>query len=139
MPGEQIKTIIGGGIQGIGIDLVNISTIREMIRRTDGVFVAHTFSEREREDAGAAPDEAAFYAGRFAVKEAVFKALAHLTAERTFDFRIVESQRMADGRPELIVNATMARLLEEAGADGVLISLSHEGDFAIAIAQTIKK
>ena len=74
-------------------------------------------------------------AGRYAAKEAVFKALAPLTGEKGFDFRRVETLTRADGSPAVTFDDFMARLLAAADADALLVSITHEGDYALALAQ----
>ena len=64
-------------IKGVGIDMCSISRIQHILDREgkDGAFFRRAFSETETEEASLRHDLAAFYAARFAVKEAVFKAL----------------------------------------------------------------
>ncbi len=119
-------------ISGAGVDLVSISEIGELDKRTHGAFVERTFSEMERAEAEQSPDRYSFLAGRFAVKEAVFKAVAHLTPEKSFDFRIVETKRNADGSPEIAVNDSLAAVLRSAGVTTLLVSITNLGGLALA-------
>lgn len=120
---------------GVGIDLVTVSELRRIDEATGGVMVQRTFTEAERSAAAAAPDRYVYLAGRFAVKEAVFKALAHLTPAQTFDFRSVETLSRPDGSPVVTLTGQLSELLDSAGADRVLVSVTNEGDYAMAIAQ----
>ena len=81
-------------IKGIGLDMCSISRVQSILDREgpDGAFFRRAFSDAEREEASLRHDLAAFYAARFAVKEAVFKAVAPLT-EKGFDLRIVDADR----------------------------------------------
>lgn len=126
-----------GNVLGIGIDMVLVSEIQELDERTKGAFVKQTFTGTEKEDAKSVQDPYPFYAGRFAVKEAVFKAVAHLTEEKTFDFRIVETKRLSDGRPKVIMDGSLGELMKQAGIEDILISVSNEADYAIAIAEAV--
>ena len=119
-------------ISGAGIDLVSISEIAELDERTRGAFVERTFSDMEKAEAEQSSDRYSFLAGRFAVKEAVFKAVAHLTPEKTFDFRIVETKRNADGSPEIAVNDSLADVLRSAGVTKLLVSITNQGGLALA-------
>ena len=119
-------------ISGIGVDLVSISEIAELDGRTHGAFAERTFSDREKAEAEQSSDRYSFLAGRFAVKEAVFKAVAHLTPEKTFDFRIVETRRNADGSPEVAVNDALAAVLRSAGVTKLLVSITGHGGLALA-------
>ena len=75
---------------------------------------------------------AAFYAARFAVKEAVFKAVAPLT-EKGFDLRIVESVHHPDGSPAVRVTEKLAPYLKEADIGTLHLSITTEGDYAAAM------
>ena len=119
-------------ISGIGVYLVSVSEIAELDGRTHGAFTERTFSDREKAEAEQSPDRYSFLAGRFAVKEAVFKAVAHLTPEKTFDFRIVETKRNADGSPEVAVNDALAVVLRSAGVTKLLVSITGHGGLALA-------
>lgn len=122
---------------GIGVDAVTISEIERLDREADG-FTRRTFSQREQEESeqrGAA--RASYLAGRFAAKEAVFKALAHLTPEKTFDLRIVETLAAPDGSPQIQMTPALSHVCEKAGVDHILVSLTNEGDLAIAFAAAV--
>ena len=121
--------------KGIGIDCVRVSQLKALDERLGGSFVTRTFTPRERALAGEAADYWEFLAGRFAVKEAVFKALSG-TTPNPFDFRQVETLRREDGCP--VVNLeSIERVLEKAGAKGLLVSITGEGDYALALVQAI--
>lgn len=62
-------------IIGIGNDLVDIRRVRDIINRHGARFIDRCFTQSEQEQAAQKPDQAAFYAKRFAVKEALLKAL----------------------------------------------------------------
>ena len=119
-------------ISGAGVDLVSISEIEELDKRTRGAFTERTFSDMERAEAEQSPDRYSFLAGRFAVKEAVFKAVAHLTPEKSFDFRIVETKRNADGSPEIVINESLAAVLRSAAVTKLLVSITGHGGLALA-------
>lgn len=120
---------------GVGIDLVTVSELRALDERTHGVMVRRTFTEAERRDAANAPDYWVFLAGRYAVKEAVFKALGHLTEEKAFDYRKVETRSAPDGSPHVTLTPELSRLLAQAGGNCILVSITNEGDYALALAQ----
>ncbi len=119
-------------ISGTGIDLVSVSEIEELDKRSHGAFVERTFSDMEKAEADNAPDRYSFLAGRFAVKEAAFKAVAHLIPEKTFDFRIVETKRNTDGSPEIVVNGSFADILKSAGVTKLLVSITNHAGLALA-------
>ena len=86
-------------IRGIGVDMTEIKEVRRLAEVSGEAFIERTFTEREREASLKTADRWEYLAARFASKEAVFKALAHLTKERSFDFRKIETLNWDDGRP----------------------------------------
>jgi len=119
-------------IKGIGIDMVTISEMRDYIERFGNVFTNRTFTKNEAALSVLASDPSEYLATRFAVKEAVFKAIAHYTSKKGFDFRIVETLNEKDGYPFVQVNDKMQTLLDEAGVSKLHISISTENDLATA-------
>jgi len=119
---------------GVGVDLVEIGEIKALNERTRGAFVQRTFTPREQAEAESSPDPWVYLAGRFAVKEAVFKALAPLTPGKTFDFRAVETLRMPDGSPQVTQKGELREIMGSAMVDKLLVSISNEAGFALAFA-----
>ena len=121
-------------ILGIGVDTAGYGDFERYLSagRADDPFLRRTFTERERAAAAERPRPAEYYAGRFAAKEAVFKALAHLTPEKAFDFRVVETLTDVDGRPYVNVNEKLGPILKAAGVDRLHISVTTEGEYATA-------
>jgi holo-[acyl-carrier protein] synthase len=120
-------------IIGIGVDLCSISRIEKILEREglNGPFFRRAFTSAEQQEAEARHDKAAFYAARFAVKEAVYKAVAPHT-ESGFDLRIVESLHKEDGCPFVSVDGLLAPYLQEAGVRALHLSVTTEGGFAQA-------
>ena len=121
-------------IKGIGIDLCMISRVQSILEREgpDGPFFRRAFTLAEQHEADGKRDRAAFFAARFAVKEAVYKAVAPLT-KNGFDLRIVESLHRPDGSPYVSVTDNLRPYLAEAGVSVLHLSVSTEGDFAQAM------
>ena len=119
--------------RGVGVDLVSVSQLRELDEAVDGALVLRTFTAAERAEAAQEREPWVYLAGRFAAKEAVFKALDHLLGGGHFDFRQVETLRRPDGSPAITTSGAMTDILDRAGVEQLLVSLSNEGDFAIAL------
>jgi len=96
-------------------------------------FALYTFTEAECRQLRQAPRLFETMAGLFAVKEATFKAVAHLTVERTFDFREVEVLHREDGWPYVNATSELRKLLDQAGVSDLLVSITNESNLAIAI------
>ena len=126
------------GVAGVGIDLVAVAEIRELDERTGGAFTERTFTEEERRAAEKAPDPWEFYAGRYAVKEAVFKAIAPRCRE-PFDFRRIETVNEPSGRPCVVMTPELRRVCAGARVSGILVSISHAGGLAAAIAEATEE
>ena len=123
-------------VRGIGVDMVEIRRIEEMMaKQPQPAFLRKAFTAAELEQA---PPEtrphirAEYLAARFAAKEAVFKAVAHLTPSRTFDFRIVETLYGENQCPYIHISEELLPVLREADVDTLHISLTTEGDYAAA-------
>lgn len=120
-------------VLGVGIDLTEIKEVKRLAEDVGEAFVSKTFSQMEQEDSKTAADSFEYLASRFAVKEATFKALAHLTREKTFDFRMVETLNHEDGSPYIKVIPALEELMKEAGVKRLIVSVTHEKDYAGAI------
>ena len=120
-------------ITGIGVDLCSISRIQKIIDRDgpEGPFFRKTFTAAEQKEAESRNDKAAFYAARFAAKEAVFKALS-ASGIKGLDLRTIETLHMADGRPFFRPSEEIQQLLSSAGVAVIHLSISTESDFAQA-------
>ncbi|HEX2057133.1 MAG TPA: holo-ACP synthase [Actinomycetota bacterium] len=105
----------------IGVDVVDVARFRALLNRSPRV-TQRFFTDEERAHCGAAADAAVRFAGTFAAKEAVMKALG-LTPAPAWARRI-RIVRAATGRPSAAVD----------GFAPVAVSISHDGPVAVAIA-----
>lgn len=127
-------------VRGVGIDMVSIDEIEEMCEGLDGSsdplsdpFVTYTFTEREIESVRSYPKIYEALAGLFAVKEATFKAVAHLLPEKFFEMRIVETLHRRDGYPYVNITEELQDVLNRAGVTELHVSITNEGNCAAAI------
>lgn len=117
---------------GIGIDMVDIDEFERLIKRLGRCFIERTFTEKEVELSKQTTEAIRFLAERFATKEAVFKAVAHLTKAKTFDFRIVETLNQEDGNPYIHINDSLQQIVDEGGICNLMVSLTNEKNYSIA-------
>ena len=117
---------------GIGVDMTEIQEVRRLAEVTDGSFIEKTYTKKEIEDSLKAADRWEYLAARFAAKEAVFKAFAHLTREKTFDFREIGTRNHEDGAPYVVLTPMLQAALKNAGIEKIHISLTHEKEYACA-------
>lgn len=115
-------------IVGIGTDIVDVERFKWLMRRTP-TALDRLFSEAERKRPDGASLSAESLAGRFAVKEAVAKALGCPTGLEWHDC-IVESS--GGGAPRLLVNGTVAAAGAARGVTDWHVTISHDGGMSTA-------
>ena len=117
--------------KGVGIDICRISRIRSAAAREG--FLERYFTPGELAYCGSrGRGRMRSLAGLFAAKEAVVKALG--TGFRGIGPGSIEIGHDALGTPVLLPGAALETLLRERGIRTVLLSISHDGDTAVAIA-----
>ena len=90
-----------------------------------------TFTEAEQAGADAPPNAEQYYAGRYAVKEAVAKALGTGFSDDVC-WVDVEVRRKPTGAPEVHLSGGAAEVAKSLGVTAWLVSFSHSGDYAVA-------
>ena len=119
-------------LTGIGVDICTISRIAEAIKKPHFVERVFTPAEQEYLDSrGALRGQSA--AGLFAAKEAVAKALGTGFAHGVAPW-LIEIGHDDFGAPNVHLKDGAKERLARMGGTQVLISISHEGDSAIAFA-----
>ena len=120
-------------ITGIGTDLLHIQRFQDILESgTSALFINRVFTQLEQELVVAHAQPLLYWAGRFACKEAVFKALqtSWEPADAATDIEIIGEEKST-----LRVNLYgRFKLLIEGCAGQVFVSLSHDGDFVLAFA-----
>ena len=119
-------------IVGIGVDLVDIPRLRETLERFGERARQRLFTEGELAYADRRSDPARHLAGRFAAKEAAYKALAGSAVARGIGWRDVEVVSEVDGRPGLRLHGLAAARARELGLVAVWVSLTHADNVAAA-------
>jgi holo-[acyl-carrier protein] synthase len=114
----------------VGTDLIEIARIRRALDRYPG-FRERCFTQAEIAYCESRPNPAQSYAGRFAGKEAVGKALCFGVA-RAFAWREIEIV----GRPKPSVRLTgrVAAWAGRVGAGAIDLSMTHSRELAQAVA-----
>lgn len=125
-------------IYGIGIDLVSITRLDRVIQRWGDKFLRRTFTSGEIDYCAAKASPSQHYAARFAAKEAVFKALGtgwnHGVGWLDVEVRV----QPKSGRPSIALAGQCLEILGDPASFRVLISLSHDKDYALAQAVIVK-
>lgn len=112
----------------IGTDIVAVSRIQNIIHKHSDRFKKHTFTENEKKYCDLKPNPAIHYAGRFAAKEAIKKALYSSKIINSIDFVDIEILNSDSGVPEVLLSH------HELNNFHVKISISHIEEYAIAFA-----
>src|SRR5208282_1108737 len=110
-------------ILGTGIDIIEIERIQKAVERWGESFLNYVFTPTEIEHAKKFKFPYRHYAGRFAAKEAIFKAMGnrHLSWQ---DITIINDD---SGKPVCHYNNKNFK-------NRLLISISHSRDYAVASA-----
>ncbi len=111
-----------------GIDLIEIERVRDLLERYGRRFLERIFTAQEMAELG---ENAASLAGRFAVKEAVAKALG--TGIGAVTWREIEVLRGPQREPVLHLHGAAARLAGELGLQEWAVSISHSQTDAVGM------
>jgi holo-[acyl-carrier protein] synthase len=117
-------------IIGHGIDVVSEARI-EACLKSRTIWAESIFSAEERGLAGEPSKHAHFYAGRFAGKEAVTKALGTGFAGPV-TWHGIEILRLPGGAPYIRLNGGALEFATNLGITGWFISISHHDGIAMA-------
>ena len=116
-------------IRGLGCDVCAISRMQKML--DDPRFPVRFFTEYERRYIGARKNAAQTAAGIFAAKEAFVKALG--TGFGPLGTRDVGIRHNEKGAPYYEITEKIRSALTAAGAERAMLSISHDGDTAMAV------
>ncbi len=118
-------------IAGIGIDIVDIGRVEGLLERYGERFTRRVFTEAEVAYARRSVKPAERLAGRFAVKEAVLKALGTGKSQGIL-WRDVETVRGAMGRPKVTLCGQAVNYMKNIGGSSIHVSIAHDGGKAVA-------
>lgn len=117
----------------LGVDLVHVPRIAQLMERHGERWLADHFTERERDQlAVVRGTPTATVAGRIAAKESFIKVLA--PAGQLVLTRDVEVLRGPGGAPLVHPRGSALRQLRAHGIDRWTVSITHEGEWALAVA-----
>lgn len=116
-------------IVGTGVDITEVSRLRKAVEKWGEDFLKRIFTKRELENARKRSSFYQHLAGRFAAKEAIFKAMKI----KDLGWQEVEILNDSQGSPVVRISNAKARDLE------AQISISHVKTYAVASAFVAKK
>ncbi len=118
-------------IVGTGIDIVECLRIAQMIERHGELFITRVYTDAEIEYCTTRKAATQHYAGRWAAKEAVLKALG-TGWRRGIGWRDIEIRNDRNGTPVVKLRGGARDIMERAGIKSFHISISHCRSFAVA-------
>jgi phosphopantetheine--protein transferase-like protein len=111
--------------------------MKDVLETGGKVFMDKVFTPREQERAETHPERVAYLAMIFAAKEAIFKTFG-IGWETGVQFKEIEVRDGEHGEPIPVLTGRFAELASERNVSRVLLSLSYDGDYAVAVATLSK-
>lgn len=116
-------------IIGTGVDITEVKRLKQAVEKWGEVFLSRIFTNEELRNAKTRGSLYQHLAGRFAAKEAVFKALG----DAGLGWKDLEILNDNDGRPRCQILRTKKKNID------VHISISHVKNYAVANAIITQK
>ncbi len=120
---------MGVKIIGTGVDITEVSRLRKAVEKWGDSFLARIFTKEELDNAKTRGSPYQHLAGRFAAKEAVFKALG----DSKLNWKEVQILNDKEGKPFCSIRSNKDKRI------AVLISISHVKNYAVANAIITQK
>lgn len=120
-------------IVGIGTDIIECLRIAKMIERHGELFITRTYTEHEIEYCAVRKAATQHYAGRWAAKEAVLKALGTGWI-KGISWRDIEVRNAPSGDPSVHLRGGAREVFERNGIRKMHLSISHCRSHATAYA-----
>src|SRR5215510_6241856 len=120
-------------ILGTGTDIVECLRIAQMIERHGELFLTRVYTDHEIAYCTARRAATQHYAGRWAAKEAVLKALG-TGWRRGISWRDIEVRNDAKGAPTVQLRAGARDVMAAANIARMHLTISHCRNFAVAYA-----
>ena len=118
-------------IVGVGIDIVECLRIAQMIERHGELFITRVYTDIEIEYCTTRKAATQHYAGRWAAKEAVLKALG-TGWRRGIGSRDIEIRNDRKGTPTVKLRGGAKDVMDRAGIRTMHVSISHCRSYAVA-------
>ena len=123
-------------LAGIGVDMLEIARMQRVMDRRPS-FLRRVFTDDERAYCERTARPAEHYAGRFAAREAVLKALGTGFSQGIGLSDVSVGHDEASSRPVAILSGRVAEVAREQGVREIALSLSFTRDVAVANAVAV--
>jgi holo-[acyl-carrier protein] synthase len=121
--------LVPPGTTELGIDIIRVDRIQAALTRFGSRFAGRVLTPAERRYVRDRPET---FAGRWAAKEAVSKVLG--LGVRGIGWRDIEIERLPTGQPAVRLHGRAAARAGQLGMERIALSISHEAEYAVAIA-----
>jgi holo-[acyl-carrier protein] synthase len=121
--------LVPPGTTELGIDIIKVERIRATLERFGSRFADRVLTPAEQRYVRGRPET---MAGRWAAKEAVSKVLG--LGVRGIGWRDIEVERLPTGQPAVRLHGRAADRAEQLGMGRIALSITHESDYAVAVA-----
>ena len=118
---------------GLGTDIIECLRIAKMIEKHGELFLKRVYTEHEVGYCSSRKAANQHYAGRWAAKEAVLKAMG-TGWSRGIRWRDIEVKVEMSGKPNVYLHGTAKEICDELGIADIMISISHCRSHATATA-----
>ena len=125
--------VVPTGTTELGIDIIKVDRIRATLERFGPRFSGRVLTPAEQRYVRDRPET---MAGRWAAKEAVSKVLG--LGVRGIGWRDIEIVRLPTGQPSIKLHGRAAARAEQLGMGRIAVSITHESEYAVAIAFGIR-
>jgi holo-[acyl-carrier protein] synthase len=120
-------------ILGIGTDIIECLRIAQMIERHGELFITRVYSDYEIQYCQARKSATQNFAGRWAAKEAILKALG-TGWQKGISWRDLEIRNDPAGKPIVALRGGARDACAARGIAEILVSISHCRSHAVAYA-----
>jgi len=123
-------------ILGIGTNIIECPRIGKMIEQHGELFLRRVYTDREVRDCQARKHAIEHFAGHWAAKEAVLKAMG-TGWTRGVALTDLEVRRSVAGGPKVLVGGGAKEVARRRGVREILLSISHCRTYATAYAMAL--
>ena len=124
---------VPAGTTELGIDIIKVGRIEATLAKFGRRFSKRVLTPAEDHYVRDRPET---FAGRWAAKEAVSKVLG--LGVRGIGWTEIEIERLPTGQPNVRLHRRAAQRAEQLGMGRIAVSISHESEYAVAIAFGIR-
>ena len=118
-------------VLGLGIDIIEISRIKESIDEYGDSFLQKVYTPKEIEYCSGKANKYQHFAARFAAKEAVYKAFS-TSHQEGLSWQDIEITNEPSGMPVVKLNGKLKSFLSD--NKDLKISISHSDNFVTCVA-----